>query len=282
MLEPHNYLKKQNKEKLFPLNDQEAWLRNPIHKIIYNKLWLSEIQNLPANPTPIIPSEFPVIVKPIINLDGMSKGFLKVNNKREYNKISDLPGYFYQTYLNGLQYNYDIIMKNGRIIDSFCLESMPLNMGMFKYHKHIEKEIPANIKILLESFLDDYTGFLNIEVIDKYIIEAHLRLNGDFFIYKESDLDKLILFIETNKYKKLNIKKNISFFPLFLKDKNVDFKSIEYLLKDTIVENYKFDDIYSTSQNEINKRFLYFTCYNYNKGLELQNKIYSILYINVL
>jgi len=279
MFEPYKYLQKKNKEKLFPLNDQEAWLRNPIHKVIYNKLWLSEIQNLPANPTPIIPYNFPVIVKPIINLDGMSKGFLKVNTKEEYNKISDLPGYFYQTYLNGLQYNYDIIMKNGRIIDSFCLESMPLKEGMFKYHKYIEKRIPDNIKILLESVLDDYTGFLNIEVIDKYIIEAHLRLNGDLFIYKESDFDKLISFTETKKYKKLKTKKNISFFPLFLKNKNLNFKSIEYLLKDEIVENYKFDDIMSTSQNEINKRFLYFTSFEHNKGLELQNKIYSILYI---
>ena len=279
MFEPYKYLQKKNKEKLFPLNDQEAWLRNPIHKVIYNKLWLSEIQNLLANPTPIIPFSFPVIVKPIINLDGMSKGFLKVNTKEEYNKISDLPGYFYQTYLNGLQYNFDIIMKNGRIIDSFCLESMPLKEGMFKYHKYIEKRIPDNIKILLESVLDDYTGFLNIEVIDKYIIEAHLRLNGDLFIYKESDFDKLILFTETKKYKKLKTKKNISFIPLFLKNKNLNFKSIEYLLKDKIVENYKFDDIMSTSQNEINKRFLYFTSYEHNKGLELQNKIYSILYI---
>jgi len=282
MFEPHIYLKNKNKDRLFSLTDQQAWLRNPNHKIIYNKLWLSEIQNLPANPTPIIPYQFPVIIKPIINLDGMSKGFVKINNKSDYLKYSDLPGYFYQTYLDGLQYNYDIIMKNGCIIDSFCLESMPLKEGMFKYHKYIEKIIPDNIKILLESFLDDYTGFLNIEVINKYIIEAHLRLNGDFFIYKESDFDKLILFTETNKYKKLITNKYISFFPLFLKNKKIDFKSIEYLLKDKIVENYKFDNINSTSQNEMNKRFLYFTTYDHNKGLELQKNIYHILYINVL
>ena len=250
----------------------------PNNRIIYNKLWLSNIQNLKCNPIPIIPSEYPVIIKPIINLEGMSKGFKKINSKKEYTDNCNLPGYFYQKYLDGNQYNFDIIINNGEIVDYFCLESKPLKEGMFLYHKYISNKLPQKVKMFIETIFDNYTGFLNLEIIDEYVIEGHLRLNGDLFIYTENDIEKLIEFSESKIYKKLDTKKNIGFFPLFLEDLNINFKLCECLLNEDFILEYKFDDVNSNCQNNKNRRFLYFTSYNFEKSIELQQKIYYFLF----
>ena len=86
MIIPKEYLKIDNKY-IFPINDNTSWLTFPDFRIIYNKLFLSEIQNLESNPIPIIPNKFPIVIKPIINLSGMSKGFYKINNEKDYDNI---------------------------------------------------------------------------------------------------------------------------------------------------------------------------------------------------
>lgn len=286
MIIPIEYLKINNKY-IFPINDSSAWLKYPEYKMIYNKLFLSEIQNLDSNPIPIVPSKFPVIVKPIINLNGMSKGFYKVNNENEYDKLcidNNLSGYFYQPYFSGIQYNYDIIIKEGKIIDYFCVISHPLKDGMFDYHEFIPKNeakklTPKNIQII-EDLLDNYSGFVNLEIINDYIIEVHLRLNGDMFIYDQNNINKLISFYITKDYQEIIISDKIYFIPFFTDIiDNIDFKSIEYLLKEDYIIDYKFDNINSINQSD-NKRFLYLTTYNLKKTLNLRNKIYKLLYIN--
>ena len=80
---------------------------------------------------------------------------------------------------------------------------------MFDYHEYIQKKkskpiSKKNIKIL-EDLLEDYSGFINVEIIDDFIIEAHLRLNGDMFIFSDTDCLKLVNFYLTNVYDKINI-----------------------------------------------------------------------------
>ncbi len=283
MIIPNEYLKIDNKY-IFPINDNTAWLTFPDFRIIYNKLFLSEIQNLESNPIPIIPNKFPIVIKPIINLSGMSKGFYKINNEKEYDNIvksNNLAGYFYQPYFSGQQFNYDIIIKDGKILDYFCVISHPLENGMFDYHEFLpdnKKISMKNIRII-EDLLDSYTGFINVEIIDDYIIEAHLRINGDIFIYNKENINKLINFYITKEYNKIIIPEKIYFVPFFTDKINIDFTKIEYLLKEDYILDYKFDNINSICQSK-NKRFLYLTTNNLIKVKNLRKKIYSILYIN--
>ena len=51
----------------------------PKYHNIYNKLWLSEIQGVPCGPMGVQPGAYPVIMKPIINLFGMSREGLKLS-----------------------------------------------------------------------------------------------------------------------------------------------------------------------------------------------------------
>lgn len=274
MISLNEWLIKKKCINLFPTNDIACWIKYTEYNFIYDKLSLAQLQNLDCAPLPIIPTIFPVIVKPIINLYGMSRGLKKINNYEEFILIKD-NGYFWEKYLDGAQYNYDIVIKNGKIIDSFCYHSVPLNEGTFLYHQYIKKNIPSNIVNLIENLMENYTGFMNIELIDGYIIEAHLRLNGDFFIFDEIMVDNFINFIKNKLYIFQEIKQ-ITFFPIFIKNISLDYKHVFNILDKWNI-NYKIDNIYSETQGDVYKRLLYFICTDHNLGLLIQKEIY--LYI---
>lgn len=281
MREIINYLFK-NYNNLFPISDIEAWIKYPNYNIIYNKLQLAEIQGLDCAPIPVYPNTYPIVIKPIINLYGMSRGFYKINNKDEYKTLlnqKNLSGYFWETYLAGGQFNIDIIFKNGKIIKYFVLKSKPIREGIFKYHKYInDYKLDENIINILEQILDNYTGFINIELIDGFIIEAHLRLNGDFFIFNEKHIDSLINFIKTKNYIDIPITP-VTFFPIFITDTSKNYEKIGLYLKenkDYLVDFYK-DDIHQLAQGDKYKRCYYFITNNFKKGLEIQKNIYQNL-----
>ena len=271
-----------NYENLFAINDIDAWLRYSEFNIIYNKLQLAELQGLNSAPIPVKPNIYPIVIKPIINLYGMSRGFQKVNNYNEYKKIIDnnnLSGYFWETYLEGKQINVDIIIKNGKIIKYFGVESEPDINGTFKYHRFIKNYILSpDIINLLEQVLDEYTGFLNIEIIDGFIIEAHLRLNGDFFIFTNNHIDSLIKFIKTKEYIDIPIN-DVTFFPIFVKDINKNYDYIGDFLKknNNFLVDYQKDDINQSAQGDIYKRCYYFITCDFIKGTKLQKYIYDNL-----
>lgn len=246
-----------------PTNDKDAYQYYNKQCDLYNKLLLSQLQNLDAAPAGIIPVKYPVIIKPIINLYGMSNGFKKINSLEEFREDKNI-GLFWQTYLDGVQYNLDINIKNGKIIQYFCVISEPDNLGMFKYH-YYEKNyvLPDKIIILIQKLLYDYTGFINIEIINEYIIEMHLRLNGDLFLYSEKNIDDMVI----GKLIKVN---NTCFFPIFVnKYLNINISqflntlNIEYELDECICNNYK--------------RLLYFRHHDLNEGKIIQNKIYKYI-----
>jgi hypothetical protein len=254
----------ENKYPNIPTNDKEAYLTFESKNDLYNKLLLSQLQNLDAAPVGITPIEFPVIIKPIINLYGMSNGLKKINNIEEFREETNY-GMFWQKYLDGIQYNLDINMKNGKIIQYFCVISEPDKNGMFKYH-YYERNYNLSEKIycFIEEILYNYTGFVNIEIINGYIIELHLRLNGDLFLYSEKNIDDMI--------KGILIKVNSTcFFPIFV-NKYLNINICEYL--DSINIEYDLDE---TICND-NKRLLYFRQNNLEEGIDIQNKIYE--YVN--
>ena len=159
----------ENKYPNIPTNDKEAYMMFENYNDLYNKLLLSQLQNLDAAPVGIIPIEFPVIIKPIINLYGMSNGLKKINNIDEFRKEYNY-GMFWQKYLDGTQYNIDINMKNGKIIQYFCVISEPDKEGMFKYH-YYKKNYTLSDKNynFIQKLLYNYTGFVNVEIINDYI-----------------------------------------------------------------------------------------------------------------
>lgn len=272
-----DYIEDNNLSKKIPVFDAQAWVINPDHNFVYNKLWIAQTQTMECGPMGVNPVNFPVIIKPIINLFGMSRGMKKINNIEEYNdNLKD--GYFWEEYLDGKHYCLDFVIENGKIIFSSCLRSFQGENGSFEYHESMpDYKVPKHIRCWISSYLDDYTGVVNMEVINGYIIEVHLRLNGDFNLYDLNFVKELHNFYEGLGYNFSNfVVKKKFIIPVFVK-KNYDINNFN---KDKILKLCKkynlciyFDNINSKSQSEYLSRILIFDTDNFNVGIKIKEKI---------
>ncbi|VVU94654.1 hypothetical protein CPAV1605_379 [seawater metagenome] len=266
------------------INDVDAWEKYPVYRKIYNKLDLALEQNIAAGPIGIIPQNFPIVIKPIINLFGMSRGFKKINNITEYEEnIKD--GYFWMTYFPGKQYNFDFVILNGNIKTICAIYSKDNKDGSFNYHQFLQNyKISNKIKNWIKKNMKNYTGCLNMEVIDNNIIEAHLRLNGDFYGYDidfVKELDKLFTKKEWTLSKSSYPLNPKILFPIFVsKDLNVkklNFKTIVNLCKSYNIPSLRIDNIHSEYQQDNKARLFMFDIDDLDKGKELKNKILKII-----
>lgn len=198
-----------NKDQLF-VNDCTAYtLYSGQANRIYNRLDLAHAQNIVAAPFGVLPPDnipgltWPIIVKPIVNLYGMSRNFDIIPDRAAYNELLEdntIAGQFWMPFISGRHYTVDALMYKGTIIFYYALESVanPERPGIFKYHVlRPDYVLPPTIQAALTRYcLADYTGPLNIEIIQPHkshpsqplqqpvIIEAHLRWNGDNHLWK--------------------------------------------------------------------------------------------------
>lgn len=188
------------KERLFT-NDSTAYALYPMpSNRIYNRLDLAHAQGIIAAPFGVIPPpervSWPIIMKPIINLYGMSRNFQIVSTPDAYlDALQDttIAGQFWMPYVHGRHFTVDALMYRGVFIFYYALESIhnPETPGIFRYHVYRpEYIVPSNIQAELTKYcLAEYSGPLNIEIIvpssaPAVIIEAHLRWNGDNYLWK--------------------------------------------------------------------------------------------------
>ena len=110
--------------------------------------------------------------------------------KKEYNS-----GNFWCQFLEGEHYSWDLIIRNGKIIYHVCFLVKKKKLGLFKYWKQVEIELLPIIEKLINFYLKDFTGNVNLETIGGKIIEVHLR-PGDIDLV-DSDIIKLLIMNST-------------------------------------------------------------------------------------
>ena len=271
-----NILDRLNINNIF-FNDIDCWEHFKKDKVIYNKLWLAEIQNIDCGPIGTIPKKYPIVVKPIINLYGMSRSFKICHNENEYNNYQK-DGCFWTPFFSGDNFNYDIIFDKGKIVYYNTLISKPSVNGTFDYHT-LDNTIKLSNKniLLLQKYFMDYTGPMNIEIIQNNIIEGHLRLNGDCYIYDDNFFINLSNLIKGNKYKFIELKKQIYMFPYFVSYKfNKNFLSkdeIEIILRENNCLVINWDNINSNYQRNDLRRLLMYITDDYDNGIIIRKKI---------
>lgn len=277
----NQHISNMNLSKEIITNDFDAWEKFKDFRFIYDKLFVAYSQNIDSGPMGLYPKSYPIIFKPITNLFGMSRGFKIINNLEEYDEnLQD--GFFWMEYFPGKQINLDLIIINGNIMFYSALISHDNQDGTFNYHESLPNYIIDNkiIKWITKN-LSNYDGCLNLEIIDNHIIEAHLRLNGDFYLYDENfvkELENLYL----NKKWNLNYQiKKVYLIPIFvkpeLKVENIDFNSILKLLDYYQVNSLRIDNIKSNYQKEGLSRLFMYDIYNIDQGLILKDLILKIL-----
>jgi hypothetical protein len=229
---------KNNLEKII-FNDCFAFQKNTSNNWVYNKLHICKLQNIICNVMPIYPEHFPVIIKPIYNLYGMSKDTYKINDLECFKMYWGHSG-FWSTYLNGTHLSIDFVLIDNKIVFSLIFQGHYLEniIGAFDYWETKFIDIPINLKNNINKIinkLNNYTGLINVECIGDYVIECHLR-GGDIF-YIDDDINKEIYNLYTNY--EWNFNKTLDNFfivPIWKqKMKNPD-TNIEKLTKNIICE----------------------------------------------
>lgn len=263
-------------------NDISAWMYYPKYNFVYNKLWIAESQGLECAPMGIYPSEYPIIIKPIINLFGMSRGFRIIKDDDEYdNNIMD--GFFWEEYLSGDHLCIDLILLEGKIKFHSCLKSISNNNGTFRCHYLIKNHVLSkHITDWIDEHLSDYTGCLNLETIDNKIIECHLRLNGDSQLYNEDFFIQVDAILK-NKISKINFELEMKYlFPIFVdKDFNedlVDKDEIKEIIKEGNGLTVFFQDIDGEYQSEHKSRFLIFDTSTMEYGVNIVKDILKYIH----
>ena len=275
----NDYIEKYNLSDKIYTDDIDCYINIPEYNFVYNKLWLSRSLGMLCGPMGVYPAEYPIIFKPIVNLYGLSRGFKKIHNEKEY-EIEKKDGFFWQPFFGGKHIVCDLVLDDTKIVFSSFLRSYPGGKGCFKLHHTTEYVLPEKIKRWICKYLKHYRGFLNFDIIGGNIVECHLRLNGDFNLYNKDFCLQLHRFMEN----KTNIIEynipTIYIFPVFIerKDKNMFEKKKKYIHKllKKYTNTFYFDDIDADYQAQL-VRVLMFDTNNFMDGLKLQKSInYSI------
>lgn len=190
--------------------DEDCWHCYPNQRILYNKLWLADTMGYLCGPCGVrIPEDDYYIVRPIYNLDGMSRGAVT-----KYLKAGDEStplGYFWCEYFEGIHYSVDfeycqenfkqILVVKGEKESEYKFTSwtrLPTNKITF--------EVPDVIKFIC----GEDVQYLNIEYIDNKIIEIHLRRNPDFLHNRYTKLDVAWLSSFNKEHHEMNASNFIS------------------------------------------------------------------------
>lgn len=213
---------------------------------VYNKLKICESQNLPCGPVGTRPTEFPVIIKPIINLYGGGNRATIAHTIEQYEQVLD-GGLFWSPFQLGEHYSVDLIVLDGKVQTTFWFRGEKLQLGMFDYWelvREISQELVSYVTDWVESNLYNYTGCINLEVINKIITEVHLRM-GDIDRFGSQPLMEAIhVLYNSQKWPNIELEiPNTFYITALFSQPKVQF-SINTRLADSIFSDlayYQFD-----------------------------------------
>ena len=194
-LDESQYYRHMRPEVDIPISDEAAWSTYRYHRWMYNKMMLCDAQHIRNYPDGVPPHEYPIFMKPIINLGGMGFGAEVIHNQEEWLAPAGRPGLFCMPVLNGPQFSIDVALYNGIIRWTYAMKAHKDHLGCFTLFEHTD--VPTVLQERIEDWRHDhlsgFTGVVNFEFIGEAIIECHLRMSPQFIdLYGEGWLEKVI------------------------------------------------------------------------------------------
>lgn len=162
---------------LIPTEDSDAWMWNPDHRWVYDKMAVARSQGLDAAPHGVDPPSFPVFSKPVYNLKGMGIGSRVIASAEDY-KEAQTAGHFWTTLLTGDHVSSDVAVLDGEPLWWRHATGEATGDGTFD-HWAVRAEANAAVEdwcgAWCRKHLRGYSGMVNLETIGGRIIEVHLR-----------------------------------------------------------------------------------------------------------
>ena len=158
------------------ISDKDVWeYIHPSDLWIYDKLILSKRLGYdcgPAGVAPRAPDNY--IVRPCVNFEMMGHGAsIMYLTPKDY----EIPhGYFWSEMFRGRHLSFDFHFgKQVLAVEGFKEDHTNLK----RFSKWTKVKDTFTLPSILQPIADKYE-WLNVEVIDDYVIEVHLRYNDDF------------------------------------------------------------------------------------------------------
>lgn len=277
-----------------PLNDVDAWTKYSELRWVYNRMDLAQMQGIPCAPLPVEPDDavFPVVVKPVINLYGMSLKSSRVSSIHKFYQKHWLNTDFWMQYLDGDHMSFDIVLVNGEIRFHICFRGLKNGklFDVFDKWVLVKEEVPDVVKQLLANF-GDFTGVVNVEMAEDKIVECYLRIANLDQLGDPAIMDNIVSLYKEGQWNYVGKPKKTYIYPIWIKrnyvspnvvkkfqENLVDIKQeIEELLEDEEhVISYDFEP---GSNGNLSKliRFMTIVVCNAEKGDEVKIKINEIL-----
>lgn len=196
------YLTKLKDRDILAWSDAEAVYKYPKWKWIYDKYELHRyLQMVPTwNLWDEFPKEYPIFVKPRININGLGFGSGKVNSLFEIFDRGLCGTHIGQPILSGDHVSTDIVFDGEILVDYFsfyCRYNSRGNLVLFESTNTPPK--PALIKKL--SKIGEGRRVMNVETIGNKPLEVHLRPSVQFYDISGGLLEQMPNFIQTGAWR---------------------------------------------------------------------------------
>lgn len=241
-------------------------------KRVYDKLWLARSQNIPSGDMKTIPKTYPVVIKPRINLHGFGLGMSIAHNYGQWKKRSHDSNLMWMQFFSGDILSVDMAVNFGNVLTYRATKGIPSGDGSFQWWESQPHFIlPQHIKIWCQTYLSDYQGPANVELIGGNMIECHLRLGEDMVALDDSFFKCLKGQTLACTYKPSSVKNY--FFPIFSaahqrgfsdKDESVTIPFVRHFCAQPDLEQYQVGE---------KQRYGMFTTTDFQQGRQLQKRL---------
>ncbi len=197
-----------------PICDRHCWELYPQYRKWFDKTLVATESNIKWGYAGTLPESYPVVLKPIANLEGMAMDTYLIKNEKELREHYR-PGSAWFEEIEGPHYSIDVVVEGGHHPKMFLTsEGIPCDGFRFKYwhcnlqnqqnyetkffslHKHILHWLEKNVH-------HDFYGVINFEIIGDKIIEVQFRMSWQFLsLYGEKIVRNIIKLYEEGKWTK--------------------------------------------------------------------------------
>ena len=198
---------KQVYHEAFPLNflnnistfDLDAFKKNPNHQFVYDKLFVTQSQDIQSGLLTDIHKldkiPYPIFIKPRWgHVTAASKNCYKIKQSKDLIPHLSKPQMMWSEFINANEGMTDFVLENGKIIYQLTYEYSPTQKVFADDWKYIDanNKPPDKIVQWVTKHLPNYTGPVNIQYRDDIIIEVSLRFARRGSYLKSTDNGFLI------------------------------------------------------------------------------------------
>lgn len=205
-----------------PRFDSSAYELNPMHQHLYDKLYIIQSQQLPGGVLSSLKTttvEYPIFIKPRWgHKTSSSKDCYIIRSKEELEPHWKKPHMIWSGFIDAKECMTDFILINGFIVHQITYLYSNEQTGFADVWKYVSPDTkpPDVIVEWVQKHATGYSGPLNVQYRDKYIIEVGMRFaRGGMYIQSTNHKPLIDAINDMWVTKTWTVRDNLDFEPFY-------------------------------------------------------------------